>query len=118
MSIALRGLHPGLRDAADWALRVADYYGLDVDVTSVYRSWAEQAELRRRWEQGLNPYPANKPGESSHNYGLAWDSVIRGQYAGDPSAQAWWDRVREIAGFHVPANDEIHADLPSWWNYV
>lgn len=114
----LRGLHAGLKDAADWALAVADYYGVDVEVTSVFRSWHEQAELRRRYEAGIHPYPVAKPGESAHNYGLAWDSVIRGRWAGNPDAQEWWNRVREYAGFQVPSNDEIHAALPEWWSYV
>lgn len=114
----LRGLARGVRERARWALDVAEYYGLDVEVTSTFRSWQTQAALRRKFERGLHPYPVAKPGESAHNYGLAWDSVIRGRWAGDESARRWWDAVREYAGFQVPSNDRIHAGVPSWRKYV
>lgn len=108
----LRGLHPDIRDAAQWTLDVASYYGVPVTVTSVYRSWAQQAELRRRWEQGRSRFPANRPGDSAHNHHLAWDSVV------DPSVQDWWDHVRRLAGWEVLPNDRIHAQVPSWRDYV
>lgn len=42
-------------------------------VTSARRSWAAQAELRRRWETGQSQIPANRPGTSLHEFGLAFD---------------------------------------------
>jgi D-alanyl-D-alanine carboxypeptidase len=108
------------------ALAWAKYYGLTVTVTSVYRSWAEQQSLRTRYEKCLargerihpdNPdpacrYPANRPGDSSHNYGLSWDSVV-------PDHQQWtWNYLRRYAGFHVPDNDQIHAEVPQWRQYT
>lgn len=114
----LRGLHEALRPAAQWALDVAAYYGVRPEVTSVYRSWHEQAALRDRYERGLHPYPVAKPGESAHNFGLAWDSVLPAPYRGVPEWEAWWDAVRQVAGFQVPSNDRIHAALPEWWRYV
>jgi hypothetical protein len=118
MSFQARGLHEALRPNAEWALAVANHYGLRPNVTSVYRSWTEQLELRRRWEQGLSPWPANLPGDSAHNHGLAWDSVLPEPYKSAPGWQEWWNYVRELAGFAVPANDEIHAELPAWRGYV
>lgn len=111
-SAKLSGLHPQVREAAEWALSWADYYGVPVTVTSGLRTLEEQAELRRRYEQGRSAFPANRPGDSSHNYGLAWDSVV------PPWAQEWWDYVRRLAGFEVLANDVIHAQVPSWRQYV
>lgn len=118
MSIQLRGLHSALRPNAEWALAVANYYGVRPRVTSVYRSWHEQAELRERYEAGIHPYPVARPGTSAHNYGLAWDSVLPEPYASSPEWQRWWEAVREAAGFNVPSNDDIHAELPNWAAYV
>jgi hypothetical protein len=113
MSVGLRGLESTwVRPRADWALQVATHYRVPVTVTSTLRTFNEQAELRRRYEAGQSQFPANRPGDSAHNYGLAWDSVV------DPRAQAWWDYVRTLAGFHVPQNDRIHAEVPNWRQYV
>jgi hypothetical protein len=110
--MGLRGLQAWLRPYAEWCLEVANYYGVPVVVTSTYRSWSEQQELRTRWERGQSRWPANRPGDSAHNYGLAWDSTV-------PSwAQTWWNDVRRAAGFEVLSNDEIHAQYPRWRDLV
>lgn len=118
MSYQLRGLHQALRPAAEWTLAYANQYGVRPQVTSVFRSWTEQLQLRQRFEQGIHPYPVARPGESAHNYGLAWDSVLPPEWRGNPQAEAWWEAVREYAGFNVPSNDTIHAELPAWSQYV
>lgn len=118
----LRGLHPALRPYAEYAITVANNYGVRPEVTSVYRSKAEQQELYDNYVRCLREgrfgkergcmYPANRPGDSAHNYGLAWDSWVERQY------QAWWDYVRRALGWEVPANDRIHAQLPNWRSYL
>lgn len=118
----LRGLHPQLRPYASYALEVAARYNVPVTVTSVYRSMQEQRELRDNYEWCLRTgrfgkekgcmYPANKPGDSAHNYGLAWDSWV------EPKYQAWWDYVRQAIGWKILPNDRIHAELPNWRRYV
>lgn len=120
--LTLAGLHPQVRAAAEWALGVADYYKVPVEVTSGYRSWAEQTRLRRNYEQcvatGRFPsgpdclYPANRPGDSAHNWGLAFDSTVADWL------QPWWTAVREAAGFRVLSNDVIHAEVPGWRSVV
>jgi len=101
-------LNRDVRDAARWAISWADYYRVPVTVTSGYRSFAKQARLRQDWEEGRSRFPANRPGDSSHNFGLAWDSTV-------PSwAQSWWNEVRSLAGFEVLPNDLIHAQVPNW----
>lgn len=97
---------------ADWCIEVADYYNVPVTVTSVWRSWEEQDALYKRWLNGGSVYPANPPGQSAHEYRMAWDSTV------DPVYQGWWDYVRELAGFYVPSNDRIHAAVPDWRSYV
>jgi hypothetical protein len=124
--IAFRGLHPTVRERAELAVSVATRYGLTVTVTSGYRSWAEQTKLRVQYEgcvaqgEAVNPnnsnpacrYPANEPGDSAHNYGFAFDSWV-------PEEQWWlWTYIRRWAGFRVPDNDRIHAEVPDWRKYA
>lgn len=118
----LRGLHAGLRPYAEYAIAVAHYYGIHPEITSVFRSMSEQRELRANYEQCLSSgrfgraegcmYPANRPGDSAHNYGLAWDSWVPAEH------QATWNAIRRAIGFRVPDNDLIHAELPNWRSYV
>lgn len=125
-ALQLRGLHPQVRERADLALSWATYYGLVVTVTSGLRTMAEQTALRARYEKCLtlpggvypgnpNPecrYPANRPGDSAHNFGMAWDSSV-------PANQLWiWTYLREYAGFRVPADDPVHAEVPNWRSFV
>jgi len=119
--LRLSALDPEVRNAAEWALGWADYYQVPVTVTSGFRSWADQERLYTNYQQCLAAgrfgkdedcmYPANAPGDSAHNYGWAWDSVVPEPY------QAWWDYVRRAAGFEVLSNDLIHAQVPNWRQY-
>jgi len=118
----LGGLHPALRPNAEWSLAVAQHFGVPVRVTSVFRGWVAQKRLRDRFElcvargqfgrPGPCRWPANRPGDSAHNFGFAYDSVT------EPRFQRWWDHVREVAGFEVLPNDPPHAQLPSWRGFV
>jgi len=108
VSIQLRGLARGVREAAEVSLELARYFDVPVTVTSTFRPLAEQRRLRQLWEAGLSPWPANQPGDSAHNFGWAFDSVT------SPSRRPDWDLIREWSGFHVPTNDRIHAEVPNW----
>ncbi|NOT31874.1 MAG: hypothetical protein HOP15_15620 [Planctomycetes bacterium] len=118
----LSGLEQDVRAAANWCLDVADHYGVTVTVVSGRRSTDEQRRLWNNYQNCLRSgnmgrtanckYPANPPGDSAHEYGLAWDSVV------DPSLMPWWKRIRELAGFHVIAGDLPHAEVPGWRQYV
>jgi len=120
--LKLAGLEPSVRAAADWALGIADQYRVPVTVVSGFRSRAEQTRLRRNYEQclasgrfGTGPdclYPANRPGFSAHEYGLAFDSTVPREFEG------WWAYVRQAAGFHVLPDDLPHAEAPNWRDYV
>jgi len=109
--IALRGMDSRLRPYAEYALRIAHYYGITPTVTSVYRSWAEQTKLRARYLAGQSKWPANKPGDSAHNYGWAFDSVVPAK------DQELWNGIREYVGWQILPNDIIHAQLPEWRGY-
>jgi len=65
-----------------WAkglLYVGKYNDGRLVVTSARRSSAKQAELRQRWLSGQSPIPANRPGTSLHEYGLAFDLARLGK---------------------------------------
>ena len=126
MSFPLRNLHPDLIPYADYSLSWAAYLGLHPRVTSVLRDSITQAELRFQYEQCLSAgqrvypgnadpqcrYPANRPGDSAHEFGLAWDSVV------PPGEMETWTAIRRAVGWRVPEGDLIHAELPDWRNYV
>jgi len=114
MSIQLRGLAPEVRQRAELALQWAQKFGIRPLVTSGFRSWNEQLELRRKFEAGLSRFPANLPGDSAHNFGWAWDSTIHDPRFPDAGLLDWWIQVRQAAGFEVPSNDLIHAQVPNW----
>lgn len=121
-SLKLLGLEASVREAAQWCLEVADYYGVPVTVVSGKRSRSEQTRLSNNYQGCLRSgrfgktadcrYPANPPGESAHEFALAWDSVV------SPELMTWWVQVRRAAGFHVLENDLPHAEAPNWRAYV
>jgi len=121
----LAGLDPELRPYAEAAISTARQYGISVTVTSARRTWAQQTELREHWLRCVSAgkaystdpalhcqYPANAPGDSAHNYGLAFDSVV------EPRFQHAWNVIRQWHGFRVPENDIIHAEVPNWRAYA
>ena len=120
--IALRGLHPFLRQGAEDAMAWAHAYGVAPVITSVRRTWNEQSALydahlkckrEGRYPHGAGcHYPANPPGWSGHQYGLAFDSTVPGH------ADSWWRDVRQAFGFRVPTHDRIHAEHPETERYV
>lgn len=112
MAVGLRGLDPTIRPFAEACLKWASLQGVPVTVTSTKRSRAEQAKLYQKFKAGLSRFPANPPGTSAHEYGLAWDSVVPPEYVD------WWTSVREAYGWRVPEGDWIHAEVPDWKRLV
>jgi D-alanyl-D-alanine carboxypeptidase len=122
VGFATRGLADWLQPYADWCLQEARAEGLTITVTSVNRDFQTQARLRRQYEACLargervwpgNPdprcrYPANRPGDSAHEQGLAFDS------SAPPAQMDRWIEIRRAAGWIVPAADPIHAEVPNW----
>lgn len=112
MAVALRGLAPQLRPAAEYLLNVARQYGLHPTVTSAKRTRAEQQRLYDRARAGLSKYPAAPPGRSAHEYGMALDVVV-------PDDE-WplWNEIRTRIGFHWAASDIVHSEVPGWRGIV
>lgn len=73
MALNLSKVHPTLRTIARNLPRVAAAQGFQVRITSGYRSYATQAKLYKDYISGVAAYPANPPGQSKHEKGLALD---------------------------------------------
>ena len=73
----IHGLDPKFKPWADWIYDVARRNDLHPQVTSDYRSMAQQARLHREWVTGMRRLPAAPPGCSMHNYGLARDMTAK-----------------------------------------
>ncbi|HEV2780934.1 MAG TPA: D-alanyl-D-alanine carboxypeptidase family protein [Actinophytocola sp.] len=87
----------------DAAARAA---GLDLHVNSGYRSYAEQAQLYRDYQNGTGNLAA-PPGRSTHGLGLSADINVT-----NPRVQAW---LRENAAKYGFVNDV--ASEPWHWTY-
>jgi len=114
VSIQLRGLHPEVRERAELVLAWANRFGIRPIVTSGFRSFSQQNALHLRFLAGESRFPANAPGDSAHNFGLAWDSVLPAPLRDRSDFENWYHAVREFYGFNVPHNDLIHAEVPGW----
>lgn len=104
---AFSALVQPLQPWADALYAVAEQYGLQPRITSVYRSTAEQRILYERYLAGDSPFPAARPGRSLHNYGHAFDLVVN-----SPEAQAWLGSVWKHWGgrWGGDFNDPVHFD--------
>lgn len=105
------GLETWLVPYADAATRTAQAYGIHPVVTSIRRNWAEQAKLYQDYRNGMRDLPANPPGMSAHQYGVAFDSVVPAK------DQALWDAIRAHFGWKLYSNDPVHAEFPNWQAY-
>lgn len=101
-----------MRAAAQYAVDIADFYGIPVTVTSGYRTYDEQARLYKRVLSGRARFPAAPPGTSAHEYGFAFDSVTEPRYLNA------WDWIRNYVGFETRRSDTVHAVVPNWRGYV
>lgn len=126
MSVDIVRLQPFVRDAMNVAI---DYFalatggrwvpgrgvvgGMRPTITSGYRDLEKQAALYAA--RASNPYPVNRPGDSAHNYGLAFDSSFAAREK--PLYMPLWTKIREAVGFRVPPNDLVHAEYP-WWRQL
>lgn len=106
------GLHPALVPYAEEAIRRAQREGIRPRVTSVRRNWAQQEELYTAYRAGVARFPANPPGTSPHQYGVAWDSTVPAYQ------QAAWDKIRADLGWKLYPNDKVHAEYPNWRAYI
>jgi len=102
-------LHPGLIPWAKWIYQVGKAYDGRLVVTSARRSSAKQYQLYRKWVAGESKIPANRPGTSLHERGLAFDMARLGKDPlGDPLLE-WLGKVWEYyGGRHGGSRDPVH----------
>jgi len=108
----LNDLHPQLVPWARWIYALGKSYDARLVVTSGKRSTAKQQRLYDKWRRGESRIPANRPGTSLHEYGLAFDLARIGK---DPLADPlldWLGRVWEhYGGRHGGNRDPVHFQL-------
>ena len=102
----INGTHPDLQPWFHWLVRLAVAQGWDVDVTSGFRSMEEQERLYNRWKQGLQSLHVARPGCSQHNYGLAVDMVIAGDFWGPRQKALGFEWSRQGGQWSVA--DPVH----------
>jgi len=105
----LNTLHPALVPWARWIFDAGKRQDGRLVVTSARRSSGKQAELYYHWKSGKSLIPANPPGMSLHEYGLAFDLARLGK---DPLIDpllawlgAWWEFY---GGQWGGARDPVH----------
>lgn len=103
---SLASLQSWLRPYAEWLVLAGRSAGWKIRVTSVKRSRAQQAWLYKSYLDGRSKYPALPPGQSKHEYGLAWDMVTE-PYSALYTLGAWWKAV----GGSWSNTDEIHFEV-------
>lgn len=113
---SLSELEPWLQPYARYLVRVAEYNGLTVNVTSVYRSDAKQAQLYNRYLRCLQEgrsdcLPAAPPGHSNHGRRRAFDLVVTGGYRGS-NQEALGLLWRSMGGRWGGSQDPVHFDVP------
>lgn len=112
----LANLHPQFGPLVRELIEEAESWGIQVTVTSGYRSVQEQervcAELRARERRDGRKYPCATPGLSAHQYGLAVDMV--GGKSLDSREHALLVELAVSWGFARVANDPPHFEHPGW----
>ena len=120
-------LHPIFRPKADEFIKAAVKAGLDVLVYCTVRTMQEQADLYAQGRTKPGRIVTNaKPGESAHNFGLAFDGapLIGGKIDWDTENPVWqlYGKVAVDTGLEWAGNWEHfkeypHIQLPNWEQY-
>ena len=101
----LSRVHPYLRTIARNLPRVARSLGFNVRITSGWRSYATQAKLYRDYINGVAAYPANPPGHSKHEKGLALDILTNNE-------NALVNLLTSVGLIWAGPRDPIHFEMP------
>lgn len=103
-------LDPVLIPWAKQLLELAQRAGVHPKITSARRSYAKQAALYKRFQEGRSSYPVARPGTSAHEWGLAFDLVVPNltdQYDLGTVWQRW-------GGVYGGVNDPVHFEYPGF----
>lgn len=108
----LNTLDRRLVPAAKWIYAYGKQFDGRLVVTSAHRSFAKQAQLRHRWETGQSKIPANRPGASLHNFGLAFDLARIGiDPFADPLLEYLGSVWEWLGGRYGGTNDPVHFQV-------
>lgn len=98
----LDGLHPDLRAKAEQLKAICKAAGLDIVFTQGLRSMAEQEAIYAQGRTKPGPIVSHaKPGQSYHNYGLAFDIAIV------KDGRVTWDDKVDVDEDDVPDYVEV-----------
>jgi len=107
MGGSINDLVPELQPWASDLLLAAGRAGLQPRITSTIRTYSEQRRLYNRFLAGQAGYPVAPPGQSAHEYGLAFDMVVSPMEA-LADVGAYW--VGNGGGWS--GRDAVHFELP------
>jgi len=120
VSADLRLLDPRFRPYAEALVKAARSLG-PLNLTSAYRSDAEQQRLWNKYQKdlkgGLDPLPTAPPGASLHGQGLAIDISHFGTDPSESDLLAQLGEAWEAAGGRWGGrfDDPIHFEAPKSW---
>jgi hypothetical protein len=106
VSLNLSKIHPTLKTIARNLPRVAASQGFQVRITSGYRSYATQAKLYKDYISGVAAYPANPPGQSKHEKGLALDVL-------STNTEGLANLMTSVGLVWAGPSDPIHFEMPA-----
>ncbi len=94
---------------AKWIHRVGTFNDGRLVVTSARRDSGKQAQLYQAYIRGESEIPANRPGTSLHEYGLAFDLARIGIDPLTDPLLAWLGALWEsVGGRHGGSRDPVH----------
>jgi hypothetical protein len=100
-------MDPQLKPAYDALSQLVSSVGGILTLTSTIRTFREQSYLYDRYKKGLSNLPANPPGFSAHEYGLAFDAVT--------TPREWLEDVGSVwvswGGAYGGSRDPVHFEL-------
>jgi hypothetical protein len=104
VALNLSRIDPQLKTIARNLPRVAASQGFQVRITSGWRSYATQNFLYRQYLAGKSTYPANPPGTSKHEKGLALDIL-------STNTNALVKLLTSVGLVWAGTNDPIHFQI-------
>jgi len=106
---SLNSLHPQLVPFAKYLHWLGKQYDGRLVVTSARRSTAKQSALYHKWRTGQSRIPANRPGTSLHEHGLAFDMARLGVDPLSDPLLNWLGSVWDSwGGRHGGSRDPVH----------
>lgn len=117
MSAGIGSLVSQLQPFATALVQVAQENGLSPQITSTFRTYADQKRLYEDFLAGRSRYPASPPGEGSHELGMAFDLVVSPMDYLPALGELWESWGGTWGGsWHNP--DPIHFELAGASQYA